>query len=61
MPTWKSWMAKAVGVVTNELWKRFTPHRVLEKVLIAPQSLGKDSDCMIGLRACKALEKAIWQ
>ena len=57
MPTWKSSKATAQGVVTNELWKRFTPHRVLEKILAAPQSLGKGSDYMIGLRACEALEK----
>ena len=61
MPTWKSSKATAQGVVTNELWKRFTPHRVLEKILAAPQSLGKGSDYMIGLRACEALGKAISQ
>ena len=61
MPTWKSLKATAQGVVTNELWKRFTPHRVLEKTLAAPQSLGKGSDYMIGLRACEALGKAISQ
>lgn len=44
-------MATGVVKTTNELWKKNRP----------PPSLGKDSECrlpVIGLRACRALEKA---